>query len=1072
MTMTTTPESDPRLEAFLRSPLEVFHSVEHRHQVYRDDPFDVEIVHAEARQVFDRLLNRATTPPGVESGRILLLLGESGSGKTHLVRAFRNQVHARGLGFVGYMQMTSTTSNYGRYVLANLIDSLDKPYHEATSPDSGLLRLSNALAALDLDTTLESFLRDEAEPSDADYTDAIHAAADRLVALPALQGIDLDVIRALLLLRRPEPAVKNRVLKYLRCEDLSDADRRVLGGVVPRRNDEDPQAMVETLGRLSWALGHKALVICIDQLEDMFNFAGAEESFRRVMATVCALADRVPSSIVVVCCLEQYYVQYRERLTKAYLDRIETDPAPVTLKGNRTRDEVELMVARRLLHLYESAETLWHPDEPTFPFPDELLDAIGTLRTRDVLEHCRKFRERSSAKGRLVSVADVLMNDGAVKTPGPDSARAKLQIEQEWNDFFAAWDQPAPDDDDELAAILAWGIEAAGEELESGYRFVARAKGTLVEIDVIAPDGGSGDRFLAAICNRPALGGGLSRQVSALVAAAGDARVPVIVRSSEYPKSPTSQVAKQIGKLVASGGRRITLLDSDWRRILALRAFRREHGKRPFFMEWLAEENHLSRMGPLDAMLDLERLERTRPRVAPPAPSAAPAPPAAPPSASAPRPFAEPAPLRATSAPPSAEDDRGPLAIGATNDLLARPIGIDPEDLKQHAAFLGVTGSGKTTLALNVVEQLLLRGVPALLVDRKGDLAGYARKTTWTAPLGDPVLEARRARLRERVDIAVYTPGHPGGRPLRMPLVHEGIASLPPFERDQVAAYAASAIAGMLGYRDRGRDKSLRAILTQAVKVLSAHAPDGEVTIENLIRFVHDRDPVLVNAIGYLDAKLFDRLVPDLQTLALTSEDLFATEGERLDIEALLGLGAHARPGKTRLAVVTTKFLRDTGRVLFWVAQLLMDVLRHASRSPSSALQFVLLVDEADIYLPALSQPATKGPIEDLLKRGRSAGVGVLLATQSPGDLDYRCRDNIRTWFVGKVKEMTALEKLKLMLSEARVDPSAKLAGQKQGEFHLLCDRDVTSFRASRSILRTDQIAESELLALSGRAGA
>ena len=68
-----------------------------------------------------------------------------------------------------------------------------------------------------------------------------------------------------------------------------------------------------------------------------------------------------------------------------------------------------------------------------------------------------------------------------------------------------------------------------------------------------------------------------------------------------------------------------------------------------------------------------------------------------------------------------------------------------------------------------------------------------------------------------------------------------------------------------------------------------------------------------------------------------------------------------------------------------------------------------MLFDEADLYLPAQRQPPTKGPMEDLLKRARATGVGLLLATQSPGDFDYKCRDNIRAWFVGRVKEETAL---------------------------------------------------------------
>ena len=100
---------------------------------------------------------------------------------------------------------------------------------------------------------------------------------------------------------------------------------------------------------------------------------------------------------------------------------------------------------------------------------------------------------------------------------------------------------------------------------------------------------------------------------------------------------------------------------------------------------------------------------------------------------------------------------------------------LDPEELTRHAAFLGGPGSGKTTVALNLVEQLLLRGIPAILVDRKGDLCGYARagvvaRGRWPMPS----LAARRERLRERVDVAVYTPGNPKGRPLSIAIAPAG----------------------------------------------------------------------------------------------------------------------------------------------------------------------------------------------------------------------------------------------------------------------------------------------------------
>jgi len=99
-------------------------------------------------------------------------------------------------------------------------------------------------------------------------------------------------------------------------------------------------------------------------------------------------------------------------------------------------------------------------------------------------------------------------------------------------------------------------------------------------------------------------------------------------------------------------------------------------------------------------------------------------------------------------------------------------------------------------------------------------------------------------------------------------------------------------------------------------------------------------------------------------------------------------------------------------------------------------------------------------------QRARSAGVGLLIATQSPGDLDYKCRDNVGTWFVGRVAEQPAIEKMKPFLSEARTNVSGKLAGAKTGEFFLLRDSDVTEIKANRAFLDPEQVPEDEILTL------
>ncbi|MEX0714801.1 MAG: hypothetical protein WD278_20905 [Pirellulales bacterium] len=105
-------------------------------------------------------------------------------------------------------------------------------------------------------------------------------------------------------------------------------------------------------------------------------------------------------------------------------------------------------------------------------------------------------------------------------------------------------------------------------------------------------------------------------------------------------------------------------------------------------------------------------------------------------------------------------------------------------------------------------------------------------------------------------------------------------------------------------------------------------------------------------------------------------------------------------------------------------------------------------------------------PMENLLRRARSAGIGVMLATQSPGDMDYKCRENILSWLLGRIQQTTAIAKLKPMLSQFRGDVAGKLASQQTGEFQLVQNGDVVAFQADRSLLATEQLSDDEILRL------
>ncbi|MFY0577541.1 helicase HerA-like domain-containing protein [Cystobacter fuscus] len=404
----------------------------------------------------------------------------------------------------------------------------------------------------------------------------------------------------------------------------------------------------------------------------------------------------------------------------------------------------------------------------------------------------------------------------------------------------------------------------------------------------------------------------------------------------------------------------MVLGDGDLRDLLALRAFLQKPHDASALTAWRRAERPLTRLKLLGDILGID--PHGSPRQGQPPSGAEPT--------SGPRPNEDvtaPAPKSPDAPPktsgPEPRKPTGPLRLGSQEGLFESIITLDPEALTRHSAFLGSTGSGKTTVALNIAEQLLARGIPVILVDRKGDLAGYAREEAWSEPLADPALEERRRQLRERLDVALYTPGRSDGRPLAIPVVPRGLDALPTEEREQAVQQAADAIAGMLEYKNGSRDKSARALLGQALQLLVRRPLGGrDVTLEMLQQFIHSADPELVREAEGLDSKSFTKLTQDLATLRLNSRVLMSASGERLELEALLGRGGSGGTGRTRLSVISTKFLGGTPSVLFWVSQLLLETLRWASQHPPPRSRRCCSSTRRTCTCPRLASPRRSNP--------------------------------------------------------------------------------------------------------------
>ena len=457
-------DQDTRLAAFC-SPHgpEIFHSITHRHQIWKEDPYDVDSIQRQARDVFERYVNRACAQPVPDAGRVLLIKGDSGSGKTHLMQAFRNWAHGRNTGYYSYMQMSSAVGNYAHYVLSNTLDSLDKPHYKTFGETSSLMRLANALVEdprvvppKALETLRETPLQAK------DLNTLIFKLADRIMQVQKYSAIDLDLIRVLLYLQPGNPSLKIRVLKYLRCEPLAACDCRMLGGIVPLTGDDQPMRRLSMLGQLMWAADMSAFIICLDQLEDILDLHNeqATQQFRQAMQTVITLADQIPTSVVVISCLADFYVEFGPRLSSSHRARIESDPSPVVLQAEIANAQIEQLISKRLLALYDDQEAYFDEKQPLYPFPADVLSTLSGQKIRQILDWCRQAQEQCMRTGKppTPNLLPEEADDDAPMPPTETDGIDSLHLARLWNDFHATHNAATPDSETQMKDLLVWGI--------------------------------------------------------------------------------------------------------------------------------------------------------------------------------------------------------------------------------------------------------------------------------------------------------------------------------------------------------------------------------------------------------------------------------------------------------------------------------------------------------------------------------------------------------------------------------------------------------------------------------------
>ncbi|NKB88257.1 MAG: DUF87 domain-containing protein [Acidobacteria bacterium] len=392
---------------------------------------------------------------------------------------------------------------------------------------------------------------------------------------------------------------------------------------------------------------------------------------------------------------------------------------------------------------------------------------------------------------------------------------------------------------------------------------------------------------------------------------------------------------------------------------------------------------------------------------------------------------------------PAAFEKLGAFYLGRQYDLQADRLLddlllYDSKDLTTHAMCVGMTGSGKTGLCVSLLEEAALDGVPALVIDPKGDLTNLlltfpqlrandfqpwvdpseaqrrgqtvkefagAQAKLWREGLADWGQTGDRiARLREAADFNIYTPGSEAGRPLS---ILSSFGAPPEAVRNDLDAFreqvssAATGLLALLGLEADPLRSREHILVSTLIETLWRAGTD--VDLGRLIQLIQSPP---IDRIGALDLESFypadDRFELALRLNNLLAAPGFASwmTGEPFDIQHLL----YSPDGKPRVSVLYIAHLPESER-MFVVTQALNRMLAWMrSRSGTSSLRALLYMDEIFGYMPPVAEPPSKRPLLTLLKQARAFGIGTVLATQNPVDLDYKGLSNMGTWFLGRLQ--------------------------------------------------------------------
>lgn len=381
-------------------------------------------------------------------------------------------------------------------------------------------------------------------------------------------------------------------------------------------------------------------------------------------------------------------------------------------------------------------------------------------------------------------------------------------------------------------------------------------------------------------------------------------------------------------------------------------------------------------------------------------------------------------------------------------NLTPAEVTLKPKSLLRHMVALGSSGSGKTVLSKIITEEVTRLGLPAICIDPQGDICSLAlaMESGDEAHLAEHGVSLELARAwREQVEVVIFTPASRRGVPICADPFNSDPTSLPARERLHAISAGASMIVTLLGF-DLSSDNG-EGLVAAFDATLTEWADQGRYpkSLEQFSSKLTGLDEVeLERLTRFVDEKKLKGALRKLARLEVGTRRLLFHEGLPMSINLLLGRGpeAGASEGKTRLSVVYLNSLHSAEDKDFLIASIADQLYGWMLKNPSKDPQALFYIDEVAPFIPPVRKTACKDSLMLIFKQARKYGLCCLMATQNPGDVDYKALAQFGTWAIGRLTTRQDLKKVQPTLKSLdplRVDEIMEtLPTLQSGEFILI----------------------------------